>query len=758
MSYLANQTRVSSLTVGGVDYTSSLVEWQASDQSAYKNGCIQTSGSLVLGSYPGGPPVEDYDRDNFRRGTVVTLDVIAPGGSSYRHPRGYLYVISSSYDVENEQLVVELGCRLVMMALTEDIDELVSIVPVSLDIAQTTYQNCSAAFASVGQYVYQDNQGVLQSGTLFDGDGYSGVATGNWISVLGATTTSVQPLAGGGAIPDKIALSYQVPSDGLNTDEKGRLDRTETDSYYFVRYPAVIYVRKNSDADASNPNGTLGNIDTVYTGPVAARGSSGSSCGNTPDQPADNGDDGTTNDSCNSGYELTQEPLFVPAFRREVTETLYDGPGAQVSRTYSEVRGPAIEANAQYYADKFAYCRSTWATACQPNGNCPQEGIEEILLSYTETVNYYGDANELVRTITDTYAPTLSAAQPSDWRSGVNGGIPQDFNPNLSTDVMYRSERRDTTYRKEGSLNVQEDVVYSSMSNRGVGLGGNLDALNGIVTRQVRKSSTISTIEVAPDRVNSSTTSTKEESTEINLFTGRYKTPPAEAGPYVLEEQIPVPLLFDNDGEISDAVNAYSNYIERLVKGDAFGLQIGEALRADVASSWVPGAPFRYFDPSKGKVVAMRMDATAWGINQDEAAFVTNGLWIGTSNGVVTIPQNLVGNSRPDMGSGGNPPAPVVPPSIDGETGVDSGSFSWDVNVFFGTNAEMVAYGNDGIVPILPSDLSYDIYQTMTCFVAGLIVGPGDLIGTDGNGSIPLDSNGSLVTVNATVVNSDLFS
>jgi hypothetical protein len=152
------------------------------------------------------------------------------------------------------------------------------------------------------------------------------------------------------------------------------------------------------------------------------------------------------------------------------------------------------------------------------------------------------------------------------------------------------------------------------------------------------------------------------------------------------------------------------------------------------------------------------MDATSWGINQDEAAFVTNGLWIGISNGTVTIPENLVGDSRPDMGQGGAPPGSVVPPSISNETDVDSGSFSWDVNVFFGTDVEMVAYGNDGIVPVLPSDLSYNIHRTITCFVAGLIVGPGDLIATDGNGSIPLDSNGSLVTVGATVINSDLFS
>ena len=43
------------------------------------------------------------------------------------------------------------------------------------------------------------------------------------------------------------------------------------------------------------------------------------------------------------------------------------------------------------------------------------------------------------------------------------------------------------------------------------------------------------------------------------------------------------------------------------------------------------------------------MDATAWGASTSEAAFVTDGVWIGFSNGSVTIPSNVVGASTPDM-------------------------------------------------------------------------------------------------------------
>jgi|14BtaG_2_1085337.scaffolds.fasta_scaffold00189_13 hypothetical protein len=756
MSFLANNTRVSSLTINGVDYTSAFLEWQVSDLSAYKNGCIQTTGRLTLGTYRGGPIIEDYDRDNFRRGVPVVLDLVEPGGSTYRHPRGYLHVISVNYDVESEQLQVELGCRLVLMALTERIDDLLSIVPIPLDVAQETYPNCSAAFASAGKYVYQTNTGTLAIGTLFDGDSYNSFASGEWISVLGVTTESVAPLAGTEAIPDEIKLSYQVPEGLANTDNRGQVDTVEETSYYFVRYPATIYVRKNSDATSANPNGTLGNITTVATG--SATGSGDNACGNSPDQPADNGSDGTTNDSCNDGYRLTQESLYLPATRTTTTVTTYDAPGAQVSKVQSELRGPAVEANNQYFADKFAYCRSVWATACQPNASCPYEGMNEILLGYQSVNNYYGEANELVKTVLEQWVPTLSAAQPSNWRSGVSNGVPQDFNQNVSLTDMYRDSRVETTYYRENNVNVQKVETYRSIASRGSGISTSIDALQGIKTTNIRKSSSNTTVDSAPDRVNGATTSLKEKEASLPLFSGRYRTPPTESGPYILKEQIPIPLLLGSDTEISAALATYENYIERCVKGDAFGLQLGESLRSEIVTNWRPGMPFRYCDPSKNKIVAMRMDATTWGVSRDESAFVTNGLWIGFSNGTLTIPSNLVGDSRPDMGSGTQPPVAPVSSAIVNETSIDSGSFSWNVDVELQFSCELKAYGNDGIVPVIPLDLSYNAYATMTCFAEGAVVAAGDLLATDGTGSVPLEYAGSLVVTDATVVDADLFS
>jgi hypothetical protein len=746
MAYLVNQSRVASLLIGNVNYTSSLVSWSAADSSAFKNGIIQTTGSLVLGTNPGGFAIEDYDRNLFRRGTPVTLDVTIPGGATIRHPRGLLYVISTSYDAESENLQVELGCQLTLAGLTENVSSLLALAPVPLDPAQRTFSNIAASFASAGKCLYQDNQGNLQSTEFFSGDTTASVASGEWVSVLGVTAISATPLAGTAAIPDEIKLSYQVPSDGLVTDQTGKVDIAETESYYYTTYPAISYVRIGTG---------LNNVTNTTTAPRTTSTSTG--CGNTPPQPSGSGGGSVTTTSCSGGYRTEQSPIILPAFRRDKTITTYEGPAGQVSRVYSETRGPAIEANGQYFADKYAYCRYTWGTRCNPNGSCPTEGMNEILLAYKETLNYYGPANELVKTVEDNYETTLAAAQPFDWRSGVVDGMPQDFST-LSTSTMYRSSRVETTYRYSSNGNVQEKTVWTSMASRQTGIRrGSIDALSGIKTFERRTSTTISVNPVVPDMVNTVTTNTTERTQRLPLFSGRYSQPPVEAGPYVAQEQIPVPILSTSDTEITNLVNTYSNYLTRFIKGDAFGVVVAEALRGDICANWRPGMPFRYHDPKKGKTMAMRMDATHWGVTNNEAAIVTNGIWIGDSNGAVTIPSNLVGNSTPNVGGGAPlPPGGVTGPGISGETSVDGGDYAFYIDVHFTTQAMMNFFGDDG-VQYPPEDGPITVQWTQTCYVDGISVTAGSLLSPDGTGGIPSSYNGSLVTAGGTIVDADLF-
>lgn len=755
MPYLVNKTRVSSLTINGTDYTANLSNWSCSDTSAYKNGLIQTTGAMVLQTLTG-TSLEDYDRNLFRRGQPIVLDVTFPDGTTSRHPRGLLYVVSVSYSPESETIEVEMACRIALASLTDQTSTLASLPSITLDPARKNdYQNIAMALAAEGKAAYQDNTGNLVVVNFFGTDDTDGIEEGSWVSVLGETTLSAAPLAGGSALPDGIKLSYQVPvativdeEDQANQESENKTQITETDSYYFLTYPATIYTRSG--------DGELPGSVTDGSTPTATD----SGCGNTPEQPGDNGAG-----SCNNNYVLSQDPVTVPAYKRQEARTEYKGPGGQVSSRYSEVRGPAIEANQQYYADKFAYCRYTWATACQPNGGCPLDGLNEILLGYTEQTNRYGSSGELIETVTDTYIPTLAGAQPFDWRAGVVNGAPQNFTT-LSTSTMFRSQRRLEEFSKEGNTNVTKTTVWTSSTARQSGIkSGNIDALSGQKTVEIRKSTTITGNAVLPDTVNTVETSTEDRETIVQLFGTSYVTPPPEAGPYYLEDSVPVPVLYDNTSQIEAFVNKYSKSLSSFVKGDTFGLQIAETLRKEISDSWVPGCAFRYCDTYKNKISAMRMDATTWNVDSNECVLVTSGLWLGFSDGTLSLGSNVVGDSRPTMDEGGVPTPPpgadTDPPSIVGESNVSVGAQAWEVDVHIYTSVTATTYGEaDGVLPPIPDgdDATIDHHSTFMCYVKGYMTEPGSLGSPDGNGGIPISLRGTLILTGAVFVDSDLFS
>ena len=185
MSYLVNGARPVSLTINGQEYADRLVSLQVSDTSAFKSGLVSTSGILVLGNTVGSVRISDYDRNNFRRGSVVILDIALPDGEVTRHPRGYLYVLSQVFDVSDDSITLEVGCQLALAALTNDVSSLLPLAPIPLDPVREDISNISASFASAAQYLYQDNQGALVSGLWFESDTLTESATPDFISFLG---------------------------------------------------------------------------------------------------------------------------------------------------------------------------------------------------------------------------------------------------------------------------------------------------------------------------------------------------------------------------------------------------------------------------------------------------------------------------------------------------------------------------------------------------------------------------------------------
>ena len=654
MGYLVQKTRAASLTVGGQDYTASFVSLQVSDVSAFKNGLITTSGTLILGQRPGGVDIEDYDRNLFKRGTLVTLDIEEPGGAAYRHPRGYLYVLTLSYNVEAEQLEIQVGCRLSLAYLTDNTDEVLPLVPIPLDPAQRTIENCSASFASAGMVLYQDNQGNLVSRKFFDGDDFSGVEAGDWVSILGETALSVSPLTGGGPIPDTIKLSYQVPSGAIaGSDDAITEEVVTTESQYFISYPGITYSRV-PDPEEEEGEITPDVAEPPRQPPIP------SGCGtiltppSTPNNSSQVGEQQTQ--LCSTSLTSERETVYLPANKVVTNTSYYLGQGGQQSRSEQVETGPLIEANSQYYADKYSFCTAVYGFGCNPGGGCQYYGMETGLLKKNVTQYEYNPDGSLLRTTQDSYETLLSAANPEDWRSGAVSGVVQQFDNNFDVrhSRLYLAQKIITDYRSEDNLNIQETTTYASLSTRGLGVSGgfrSLDAMRGIKTVVIRRSATTVVNDLRPDSVKSPTTSTAEQSTLINLNTDSYITPPAVAANYELEESIPVPLLSDDEDTINQWVADYSNYLTRFVKGGLYGLQIGESMRSEIVTGWHPGRPFRYVDSKNNRISALRMDACTWGVTPEEAIVVTNGVWNGFSTGTLTLGENLVGNSIPDMGT-----------------------------------------------------------------------------------------------------------
>lgn len=462
--YVINKSATPILRINGIDYSSQLITWNVSDDSAYKNGLLTTRGTLSLASLGNttGLQVEDYNKNDFRRGSEVSLDLIQRSGATSvtrRHPRGLLYILGTSYSIENNQLEISLGCKISLYLLNDEqnLDKVIGYAALPLDEDQKTIQNVGATLAATGQFLYQDKAGDLQKAAYFQSTGSP------WISVLGVTAISASPLKGADSVPDQVKVSYERKADEESDFAE---EPTITTSTYSITYPAVVYERvpivdvpleevPPPDEDPQDPVPTLGE----------------DACGNTP-RPPEPGPElpdledfeiGETNDLCSQdAYTTTQTVVLKTVKKREKSYTLYRAIGGQVSYRYQEVVGPALEVNRQYFADSYAYCAGTYATRCRPNGNCPYDGLKEILQSYSETTYEYDpEDGALLRETTDVYETTLSAAQPADWRSAVVNGVPQDFTT-LSLTTMYRSSSRIVEYSREGNVNITKETIWES--------------------------------------------------------------------------------------------------------------------------------------------------------------------------------------------------------------------------------------------------------------------------------------------------------
>jgi hypothetical protein len=648
VAYLVNKSRGAILTINGVDWTTNINQISIADDSVRGSGIISTSGTIILSQPLGAPSIDDYAKTKFLRGHVVIIDVKNPNGTVTRHPRGYLYIVESSYSPEVNELTIEVGCKLYLASLSDNVTNLLSYTDFTIPEEQREYSTLSGAIEAESMILYQDKYGELVKANFFDGDGSgAAVASGEWVSIFGTTTLGVGPLGGTTVVPDKIELTYQVADedDGTIPD---RIDTVETTSNYYLVYPATIWERSRPEDGLAG----VGGSGTTSEVPTTSRVSD--DCGSSPITP-DTGTTTGTTETCSEGYKTVPYKLTSAVTSVELSTTWYEGPGNQISARKTEKWGPAVELNSQYYADLYAFCVWGYSSACTPSGNCPLTGLTNVYHGYTQDTYIYGPGGEVIRLVKETYENELSAAKAEDWRSGVapvNGILEYSGFTSIGTSRTYLSKRTITDYEYYEDRTIETQTTYTAPTEGANGVGinsGCFDATCGVVTTE-RSISTTTNGPNSPDSVSQSNNVTAISFVIDDVRSPvNYTSTPSETNPVIQKIQLQLPLS-SGTGDPATVASNYLRYQRKLIEGDSAGLRIVEALRSDIITNWRPGMPFRYYDPRVGKILAFRMNASSWAMDSDECIISTDGIFLGETNGTIAEPSNLVGNeTRPEL-------------------------------------------------------------------------------------------------------------
>lgn len=659
MTYIVNRHLGARITINGVDRTSNLESIQLSDSSVRGGGLIATSGTVALRQSLGAPSIADYEKTDFLRGQVIVVDIKKPDGSYVRHPRGYLYIIQSSYNPEDNKVEIEVGCLIYLASISDDITNLIGYTSLTIPDDQKNYSTLNDALKTECKLIYQNNQGSIVSGTFFEGDGYNTISNGEWLSIFGVTTLGVTSLGSSSVVPDKIELTYNTTDPNSSSTDPPKVDTVVTDSSYFLVYPASIWER-------ARPTGGLTGVTGTTTTNTTTTTRTSDACGTSPVTPPP---DPAPTTSCSEGYqsEATKQATAVTSHEENIT--YYNGPGNAISRAESTKYGPAVELNSSYYQDLYGFCVWGYSTQCNPSGNCPLVGLDTVKQSYQITTYEYGQAGEVTKQVQDSYKDRLAAAKQIDWRAGLKqtGGVLEysSFDA-ITTGTFYLSQRVTTSYEYYENSTVETTVTQTSPADgsEGVGIraGVSIDATAGPSTSVRRISSTTG----GPPAPNSSVGGTTGLSVSKTIEDIRpyvkYVDPPTETNPVTLQAQIQLTLTANAETIASN----YIYYYRKLLEAESTGLRIIEGLRDDIVSNWRPGKPFRYWDPREEQMYALRMDACSWAMDADECIVSTDAMMIGATTGTVSsMPSNVVGNEhRPTLST----PIAYFQGSISGNT------------------------------------------------------------------------------------------
>lgn len=764
MSIIVNTSRGVSLNVGGVDYSSNLLSIELSDDSAVNNGIVTTSGTIVLGDTPGGGVIEDYDRDFFVRGQSVTINIVNELGSTVKHPRGHLYVVSTNYNIETNELSVDVGCKLYLASLSDEITNLLSYALFDIPSDRQTFSDLNSALQAECAFIWQNNNGQIIKQDFFDLDqAGTSKAPPNWTSVLGQTTLSAEALGSGLVPPDFLEVSYEYVVDAASDlDPDSLIDESTVTTKYTIDYPAVEYERIRPTTGLP---GTTGPGDINETPPLGGRSSS--TCGDSPAVPVDKDNEGDY-EQCTQGYTSQEVVRLVDVEMTEVSRTYYSGPGRQVERTEKILYNAKIEHNEDYWKDYIEYCRFAYGTQCRPDGNCLTDalaqGREQMRDSIVIETNTYGEGDILVKKRVDTYTNMFDCYTPVDWRRRVIGllnifgnSLISEFIPMhayTGRDYEYMSSRVETEYQYFDSHTIEKETTWTSDCGKESEFHQEGDSFIQRIKdaypwgkkRVITKISSNKTPDREEQKSSDPTTVTKTGVVQDVRSKSSYVEPPDEAGPITMQTSVPFPI----QGDISTVIyyaNKYLSYYRRFLEGDNAGVRVVESLRADIIGGWFPSMPFRFYDPRHGKNLALRMNACSWGLTQTEAVVSTDGIYIGSSNGQISTAYNS---------------SNILVPVTVNETAVNPIEGLTEViqvNLLISvTRTNGNGDSETGIYALPDANNEVLVESTIVVYVNGGIYKPGSLLAAGQNNGVPIANGSTLVVTGAVAIDADLFS
>ena len=230
---MINTTSKIRLYINNAEYTDYLIEGSLSDDSAYTTNIITTKGTIVLG---GDTSIIDFNKTLFPIGSTVTVYATLSNGELSKLPRGHLFVLNSTIDINERLTTLEVGCSLAFLSSRESSyeDQIKTLIEDSLDssfkesflIEEYNLSTLDNLLKTAGKCIFQDKHGYVQDIDQFGDDGLgSNLSEAKLVSFDKYSAINIESL--GGAIEELpsdvfVEVDIDVPGDADGDgDEEG---------------------------------------------------------------------------------------------------------------------------------------------------------------------------------------------------------------------------------------------------------------------------------------------------------------------------------------------------------------------------------------------------------------------------------------------------------------------------------------------------------------------------------------------------------